>query len=64
VFAILAVGLFHLGFGAVGANTGLTRMGGVLGILAAAGAWYLCLAGVVASTFGRPILPNPPLFRT
>ena len=22
-----------------------------------------CLAGVIASTFGRPILPNPPLFR-
>jgi succinate-acetate transporter protein len=63
VFAILAVGLFLLGFGALGANSGLTKMGGVLGILAAAGAWYLCLAGVVASTFGRPILPNPPLFR-
>jgi hypothetical protein len=22
-----------------------------------------CLAGVIASMFGRPILPNPPLFR-
>ena len=63
VFVVLAVGLFLLGFGALGANSGLTKMGGVLGILAAVGAWYLCLAGVVASTFGRPILPNPPLFR-
>jgi len=24
---------------------------------------YLCLAAVGASTFCRPILPNPPLFR-
>jgi succinate-acetate transporter protein len=63
VFVILAVGLFLPGFGALGTNSGLTKMGGVLGILAAVGAWYLCLAGVVASTFGRPILPNPPLFR-
>ena len=40
------------------ASPGLTQMGGVLGIVAAGVAWYLCLAGVVASTFGRPILPN------
>ena len=64
VFAVLAVGLFLLGFGALGANSGLTRMGGMLGILTTVGAWYLCLAGVAASTFGRPILPNPPLFRS
>ena len=38
--------------------------GGILGLVAAALAWYLCLAAVGASTFGRPILPNPPLFRT
>jgi len=37
--------------------------GGILGIVAAALAWFLCLAGVAASTFGKPILPNPPLFR-
>ena len=29
---------------------GLTQMGGVLGIVAAGVAWYLCLAGVVASS--------------
>ena len=40
----------------------LTVTGGFLGIIAAGLAWYLCLAGIAASTFGRPILPNPPLF--
>jgi len=63
LFAIVAVALFSLAFGAFGASPGLTQLGGVLGIVAAAVAWYLCLAGVVASTFGRPILPNPPLFQ-
>ena len=63
LFAIVAVALFSLAFGAMAASPGLTQMGGVLGIVAAVVAWYLCLAGVVASTFGRPILPNPPLFR-
>ncbi len=58
LFAIVAVALFSLAFGAFGAGPGLTQLGGILGIVAAGVAWYLCLAGVVASTFGRPILPN------
>lgn len=57
VFVLLALGAF--GFGSV-----LTTMGGILGLVAAALAWYLCLAAVGASTFGRPILPNRPLFRS
>jgi succinate-acetate transporter protein len=63
LFAVVALALFLLALGALGPNAGLTKVGGVLGIFAAALAWYLCLAGVTASTFGRPILPNPPLFR-
>jgi uncharacterized protein len=63
LFAIVAVVLFLLSFGALASNPDLTKLGGILGIAAAAVAWYLCLAGVIASTFGRPILPNPPLFR-
>jgi succinate-acetate transporter protein len=59
----VAAVLFLLGFGALGCNPGLTVMGGVLGIVAAALAWYLCLAGIAASTFGRPVLPNLPLFK-
>ncbi len=57
VFVLLALGAF--GFGSV-----LTTAGGILGLVAAALAWYLCLAAVGASTFGRPILPNRPLFRS
>jgi uncharacterized protein len=53
---------FLLGLGALSASTVLTVTGGFLGIIAAGLAWYLCLAGIAASTFGRPILPNPPLF--
>jgi hypothetical protein len=45
-------------------GSALTTMGGILGLVAAALAWYLCLAAVGESTFGRPILPNPPLFRS
>jgi succinate-acetate transporter protein len=62
LFAVVAVALFCLGLGALGPNSGLTTTGGILGIVGAIIAWYLCVAGVTASTFGRPILPNPPLF--
>ena len=63
LFAVLAITFFLLAFGALGAMTGLTRIGGVTGILTALTAWYLAVAGVLASTFGRPILPNRPLAR-
>ena len=63
LFLILGTTFFLLGLGAIGPHPDLTKAGGYLGLAAAAGAWYLCLAGVTASTFGKPILPNPPLFR-
>ena len=53
---------FLLGLGAMAASPVLTVTGGFLGLIAAGLAWYLCLAGIAASTFGRPVLPNPPLF--
>ena len=62
LFAVVAVVFFLLGLGALTASPVLTVTGGFLGIIAAGLAWYLCLAGIVASTFGRPVLPNPPLF--
>jgi uncharacterized protein len=64
LFAVVAVVFALLGLGAFGMGAILTTLGGVLGLVAAALAWYLCLAAVGASTFGRPILPNPPLFRS
>ena len=62
LFAVVAVVFFLLGLGALTASPVLTVTGGFLGIIAAGLAWYLCLAGIAASTFGRPVLPNPPLF--
>jgi len=64
LFAVVTVTLFLLGFGNLSASPGLITMAGILGLVASAIAWYLCLAGVTASTFGRPVLPNPPLFRS
>ena len=63
LFAVVAVVFVLLALGAINGSAGLTTAGGIRGIVAAALAWYLCLAGVAASTFGKPILPNPPLFR-
>ena len=64
LFAVVAVVFVLLASGAFGMGSALTTSGGILGLVAAALAWYLCLAAVGASTFGRPILPNPPLFRS
>ena len=64
LFAVVAVVFVLLGVGAMQGIAGLTTAGGILGLVAAGLAWYLCAAGVIASTYGRPILPNPPLFRS
>jgi succinate-acetate transporter protein len=64
LFAVVDVVFVLLALGALTATAALTTAGGIFGIAAAAIAWYLCMAGVTATTFGRPILPNPPLFRS
>jgi succinate-acetate transporter protein len=63
LFVVLDVTFVLLGLGALYASSGLTMAGGGLGLVTAALAWYLCVAGVTASTFGKPILPNPSLSR-
>jgi succinate-acetate transporter protein len=63
LFTLLATTFFLLGLGDLTHSEGLVRSGGYLGLLTATVAWYACLAGVTASTFGRAILPNPPLYR-
>ena len=63
LFTLLAVTFFLLGIGDVAHNDGLTTIGGYLGLVTAAVAWYACLVGVSASTFGRAVLPNPPLYK-
>lgn len=63
LFAVVAAVFVLLSFGAFNASATLTHAGGIMGLVAAALAFYLCLAAVTASTFGKPILPNKPLFR-
>ena len=63
LFTLLATTFFVLGFGDLAHSEGVGRLGGYLGLATAAVAWYACLAGVSASTFGRTVFPNPPLNR-
>ena len=63
LFTILAITFFLLAFGALAGSATLTKTGGYFGIATALWAWLLCLAGVAASTFGRPIIPNRSLAR-
>ena len=57
-FLLLAIGAFS----SQGAGTGLTAVGGYLGILTAIAAWYTALAGVMAGVSGGKInLPVMPM---
>jgi uncharacterized protein len=61
VFVLLTVTFFLLGVAELIGNSGLGTAGGWFGIATAAAAWYTALAAVLASTFGRQVLPNPPM---
>ena len=61
LFALLAATFYVLGIGELTSTSGISTFGGWLGIATAAVAWYTALAGVLAATFGRPMLPNPPM---
>ncbi len=63
LFTILAITFFLLAFGALAGSATLTKTGGYFGIATALWAWLLCLAGVAAATFGKPIIPNRSLAR-
>jgi len=57
-FLLLAIGAFS----SQGAGTGMTQVGGYLGILTAIAAWYTALAGVLAGVSnGKINLPVIPL---
>jgi succinate-acetate transporter protein len=60
VFALLTITFFFLFLGEYTTTTGLTRVGGVLGLLTALAAWYTSMAGVMNGTARRPILPVFP----
>jgi uncharacterized protein len=67
VFLLLAITFIVLGIGnsALAGTTNVTngtiKLGGYLGILTALAAWYTGIAAVLASTFGRDVLPVFPL---
>ncbi len=63
LFGVLDLAFILLALGAMSGTSALTHAGGFVGLIGAGLAWYLCAAGVAASTFGRPILPNPSLAR-
>jgi succinate-acetate transporter protein len=63
VFVLLAATFFVLGFGEINGTAGIIKLGGWLGLAAAAAAWYASFAGVTNATFGRVVMPVRPLRR-
>jgi succinate-acetate transporter protein len=63
LFALLAATFYVLGIAKIADSTGIGHLGGWLGVITALVAWYTALAGVLSSTFGKAVLPNPPLAR-
>jgi len=61
VFILLAATFIVLGIGDAGGNESITKLGGYIGLVTAAAAWYASFAGVTNSTFGRTVLPVKPL---
>lgn len=61
---VLAIGHANL-VGAPAATTtnNTIKLGGWIGIVLALTAWYIVLAALMESTFGRPVLPTFPLSR-
>lgn len=60
VFGLLTLTFLFLAIGALGGASGMTMIGGWLGILTALAAWYTALAGILASgnnAFRLPVWP-------
>jgi len=60
VFFFLALTFLFLAIGEFGESTGWTKVGGWLGLITAALAWYASFAAVTNSTFKRVVLPTYP----
>jgi succinate-acetate transporter protein len=61
VFIPLTLTFVFLAIGAFGNASGMTKVGGYLGLLTALLAWYASFAGVTNSTFKRIVVPTWPL---
>jgi succinate-acetate transporter protein len=64
VFIALTLTFLFLTIGAFADSTGMTKVGGWLGLITAVLAWYASFAGVTNSTFKRTMMPTWPLNRT
>lgn len=60
VFVVLSLTFLSLTIGALASNDLLSKLGGWLGLLTAALAWYAALAGVTNATYKRTVLPTWP----
>lgn len=63
VFALLTATFFLLGLGDRAGSENTLKLGGYVGLLTAAAAFYGSFAGVTNSTFGKTVLPVVPLKR-
>jgi succinate-acetate transporter protein len=61
VFVLLTLTFLFLTIGALGASTGMTKVGGWLGLLTALTAWYASFASVTNETWKRTVLPTWPM---
>lgn len=61
VFVALTLTFLFLTIGAFADASGITKVGGYLGLLTALLAWYASFAGVTNSTFRRAMVPTFPL---
>jgi len=61
VFLFLTLTLIFLAVGNLGNHTGIIKVGGWLGLITAVAAWYASAAGVINTTWKRPVLPIYPL---
>jgi succinate-acetate transporter protein len=60
VFVLLSLTFLALTLGHLGGGAGLNLIGGWLGLLTAAGAWYCAAAAVINATWGRVVLQVGP----
>jgi succinate-acetate transporter protein len=60
VFALLTLTFLFLAIGAYADSSGMTKVGGWLGLATALAAWYTSLAGVFNATAKRAALPTFP----
>lgn len=60
LFVVLEVTFIFLTWGAFANSSGITKVGGYLGIVTGIIAWYASMASVVNITFGKTVFPTFP----